>query len=101
MNKSYKSRLLVNTLLASLALAAVVAPVSAATLTVTLSVPGMTCAACPITVTKALTRVEGVSRVDVAFEQREAVVTFDDARTNVQALTKATTNAGYPAAVKK
>jgi len=88
-------------LFAALVLAAVVAPVSAATRTVTLSVPGMTCAACPITVTKALTRVEGVSRVDVAFEQREAVVTFDDARTNVQALTKATTNAGYPAAVKK
>jgi mercuric ion binding protein len=31
------------------ALAAVVAPVWAATQTVTLSVPGMTCASCPIT----------------------------------------------------
>ena len=101
MNKSYKSRLLVNTLLASLALAAVVAPVSAATLTVTLSVPGMACAACPITVKKALTRVEGVSKVDVAFEQREAAVTFDDARTTAGALTQATENAGYPATVKK
>ncbi|MCB7993297.1 hypothetical protein KAG85_14245, partial [Klebsiella pneumoniae] len=37
-------------LFAALALAAVVAPVWAATQTVTLSVPGMTCASCPITV---------------------------------------------------
>ncbi|RKG29325.1 mercuric transport protein periplasmic component, partial [Acinetobacter rongchengensis] len=37
-------------LFASLALAAFVAPVFAATQTVTLSVPGMTCASCPITV---------------------------------------------------
>lgn len=36
-------------LFASLALAAAVAPVWAATQTVTLAVPGMTCAACPIT----------------------------------------------------
>ena len=41
-------------LFASLALAAVVAPVWAATQTVTLSVPGMTCSACPITVKKGL-----------------------------------------------
>ncbi len=90
-----------NKLFAPLILAAAVAPAWAATRTITLSVPGMTCAACPITVKKALTKVEGVSKVDVAFETREAAVTFDDARTNVQALTKATGNAGYPASVKK
>lgn len=88
-------------LFASLALVAIVAPAWAATQTVTLSVPGMTCAACPITVKKALTKVEGVSQVDVTFEKREAVVTFDDAKTNVEALTRATTNAGYPSTIKK
>lgn len=56
-------------LFASLALAAAVAPVWAATQTVTLAVPGMTCAACPITVKKALSKVEGVSKVDVGFEK--------------------------------
>ena len=101
MNKLFKSRLFTNRLIASLVLAAVVAPVWAATQTVTLSVPGMTCATCPITVKKALSRVDGVSKVDVAFEKRETTVTYDDAKTNVQALTKATGNAGYPAAVKK
>ncbi len=88
-------------LFASLAIAAVVAPVWAATQTVTLSVPGMTCSACPITVKKAISKVEGVSKVNVTFETREAVVTFDDAKTSVQKLTKATEDAGYPSSVKK
>lgn len=87
-------------LFASLALVAVVTPVWAATQTVTLSVPGMTCAACPITVKKAISKVEGVSKTDVNFDKREAVVTFDDARTSVQKLTKATEDAGYPSSVK-
>ena len=65
-------------LFASLALVAVVAPVWAATHTVTLAVPGMTCAACPITVKKAISKVEGVSKTDVNFDKREAVVTFDE-----------------------
>lgn len=88
-------------LFASLVLAAVAAPVLAATQTVTLSVPGMTCAACPITVKKALSKVEGVSKTDVSFDKREAFVTFDDARTSVQKLTKATEDAGYPSSVKQ
>lgn len=88
-------------LFASLALVAVVAPVWAATQTVTLSVPGMTCAACPITVKKAISKVEGVSKTDVSFEKREAIVTFDDTKTNVQKLTKATEDAGYPSSVKR
>jgi mercuric ion binding protein len=88
-------------LFASLALVAVVVPVWAATQTVTLSVPGMTCPACPFTVKKALSKVEGVSKIEVGFEKREAVVTFDDAKTNAQKLTKATENAGYPSSVKQ
>ena len=88
-------------LFAFLALAAVAAPIWAATQTVTLSVPGMTCAACPITVKKALSKVEGVSKTDVTYEKREAVVTFDDSRTTIQKLTKATEDAGYPSIVKR
>ncbi len=87
-------------LFTSLALAAVIAPVWAATQTVTLAVPGMTCAACPITVKKALSRVDGVSKTDIGFEKREAVVTFDDTKVNVQKLTKATEDAGYPSTLK-
>lgn len=88
-------------LFASLLLAAAIVPAWAAVQTVTLSVPGMTCAACPITVKKALSKVEGVSKVDVGFEKREAVVTFDNAKTSVPKLTKATEDAGYPSSVKQ
>ncbi|MBG0792456.1 mercury resistance system periplasmic binding protein MerP [Methylocystis sp. H62] len=73
----------------------------AATKTVTLSVASMTCAACPITVKKALIKVEGVESAEVSYEKKEAVVTYDDAKTNVEALTKATEGAGYPSELKK
>ncbi len=76
------------------------APAWAATKTVTLSVPGMTCAACPFTVKAALSKVAGVSKTEVQFEKREAKVTFDDAKTSAQALMNATGNAGYPSSVK-
>ena len=81
--------------------AAVAFPVFAAAQTATLDVQNMTCSACPITVKKALTKVPGVTKAEVNFDKRQAVVTFDDARTNVEALTKATANAGYPATVKQ
>ncbi|MDA8129669.1 MAG: mercury resistance system periplasmic binding protein MerP [Betaproteobacteria bacterium] len=81
------------------ALIVLMSPVWAATQTVTLSVPGMDCAACPITVKKALTKVPGVGKTEVSLERREARVTFDDAKTNVEALTRATKDAGYPSAL--
>lgn len=84
-----------------LALACCSVPALAATKTVILSVPGMTCAACPITVKKALDKVEGVEKVEASYEKKEAVVTFDDAKTKVKDLMEATKNAGYPSTVKR
>jgi mercuric ion binding protein len=75
------------------------APAWGATKTVTLTVPGMTCAACPIIVKKALTKVNGVQKAEVSYEKREAVVSFDDAKINAGALTKAIENAGYSSTV--
>ena len=87
--------------LAVLATIAVFAsPLWAAPQTVTLAVPGMNCPVCPITVKKALMKVDGVSETQVRFEQREAVVTFDDAKASAEALIQATTNAGYPSTTK-
>lgn len=86
-------------LVALTALIAMTSPVWAATQTVTLSVPDMNCATCPITVKKALTKLSGVSKTDVNLDRREAKVTFDDAKTNAEALTRATKDAGYPSTV--
>jgi periplasmic mercuric ion binding protein len=58
--------------------------------------PGMTCAACPITVKKALQRIPGVSMIAVNYELKEIAVTFDDAKTNENALLKATSDVGFP-----
>jgi len=71
-------------------------PASAAPRQVTLSVPTMDCDTCPITIRVALMKVPGVSRAVVSYARRNAKVTFDDAKTTVAALTKATEAAGYP-----
>lgn len=87
-------------LLAPLAIGAVApagaAPAAAATQTVTLAVENMTCAACPITVRKALEKVPGVTQAKVDFAAKTATVTFDPAKVKVEELTRATTEAGYP-----
>ena len=76
-------------------------PALAAQQTVNLSVPSMTCSACPITVEIALKQVDGVSAVEVRYGERDATVTFDDEKTSVEALIQATTNAGYPSTLKQ
>jgi mercuric ion binding protein len=90
------------TLLASLLTPFVLtAPAWASPEVVTLNVPGMTCPACTITIRKALEKVQGVSKVDVRYEKKQVLVTFDDAKTNTDALVKATTNAGFPSQPEK
>lgn len=73
-----------------------IAAEATATKTVTLAVENMTCAACPITVRKALEKVPGVTKTKVDLGTKTATVTFDPAKADVEALTKATTKAGYP-----
>ena len=90
-------------LLAAFAFAASAAtplPSLAGEKTVVLEVPKMYCAACPITVRKALEKVPGVQKVKATYEPKEAVVTFDDAKTSVENLMEATKRAGYPSNVK-
>ena len=64
--------------------------------TVTLSVPGMYCSACPYIVKQSLAKVGGVGQVSASFETKTATVTYDDQTTTVAALIAATSQAGYP-----
>ncbi len=50
---------------------------------------------------RSLTKVGGVSKADVSLEKGEAVVSFDDTKTGVEALLKATKGAGYPSTLKR
>ena len=69
--------------------------------TATLDVSNMTCAACPITVRKALEKVPGVDSAKIDLKTHRAVVSFDPAKTTPELLTKATTDAGFPSSVKQ
>jgi len=64
--------------------------------TVTLEVANMTCALCPVTVKKAITKVPGVLDARVDYDTKTAVVRFDGDKTNLGAITAATSGAGYP-----
>lgn len=71
--------------------------------TVILDVDNMTCGMCPITVRKALKKVPGVSEVEAKYEGGGvgwAKVTFDPDNVDVQALMRATEQAGYPSRPK-
>ena len=69
--------------------------------TAVLDVQNMTCELCPVTVKKSLEKVAGVSQTRIDFAKKTATVTFDADKTNVATLVKATTDAGYPSAVRK
>ena len=90
-------RILASTVLAMIALSGAVA--SAAERTVTLAVDNMYCDSCPYIVKQSLAKVPGVEKVVVSFERKTSTVTYDDQKTAPDALTSATTQAGYPSRV--
>jgi|GEM_PF-86021 len=54
--------------------------------TVTLNIDGMTCGGCVKSVTRLLEGVEGVEKAEVSLENKNAVVTFDESKTDADAL---------------
>ena len=70
-------------------------PLKAEQQSVVLSVPGMQCPACPITVMVAIKRVEGVKSVDVSFENKLAAVSYDDQMTDISQLQQAAKKMGF------
>jgi mercuric ion binding protein len=75
-------------------------PAFAAERTITLAVQNMYCANCPFVVRKSLEAVPGVAKVTVSYKDKTAIVTFDDSKVDLKALTTATKNAGYPSTPK-
>ena len=87
--------------LAALAIGIIASPaVMAADQMITLAVKNMDCAACPAIVKGSLQAVPGVARVAVSYTDKTATITYDDSKADVNQLTSATTNAGYPSAPK-
>jgi mercuric transport protein len=72
--------------------------------TVTLTVDKMTCGTCPITVRRALRKVDGVTAAKSKYEgdgDGWATVTYDADKVDIDDLTFATEMAGYPSRLKK
>jgi mercuric ion binding protein len=54
-----------------------------------------------ISVQRSLSKTSGVTRANVNLDKAEAVVSFDDTKTSIEALLKATRGAGYPSTLKQ
>jgi mercuric ion binding protein len=80
----------------ALLMLALAGPALAAPQTVTLSVPAMSCASCPVTIKVALSKVPGVASIKSDLSKRQTTVAYDDAKTDLAALSKATADAGFP-----
>jgi periplasmic mercuric ion binding protein len=68
---------------------------------VVLDVPGMNCSLCPISVKKALERVPGVMAAKADLASKTAEATIDPERVRPEALSKAVSDAGYPATIRR
>jgi len=90
-----------NLLLTIASCAVLTLPAFAAEQTVTMDIEKMSCATCPLTVRIAMQRVDGVQDVDVDFDSKTAVVTFDDEKTSAEIVAQASTDVGYPATPAK
>jgi periplasmic mercuric ion binding protein len=66
----------------------------------TFTIENMTCASCPYIVRTSMAAVQGVTQVNVSFQAKTATVTFDDAKTNADAIAAASARAGLPARLK-
>jgi mercuric ion binding protein len=83
-------------IVALMPLAALAAPQTAV-----LDVQNMSCSLCPVTVRKSLEKVPGVTHAQVSLEKKTATVQFDADKASTAALVKATTEAGFPSAVRR
>ena len=70
---------------------------AAFTKTVTIKVEGMKCAKCSASVSKALKATEGVEDATVSSDKGEAVIKFDDQKTNEAKLREVINSTGFKA----
>ena len=56
---------------------------------------GMTCTGCEATIKSEVKKINGVKEVTAEFQTNTVKATFDDGQTNIEAIKKAVTSAGY------
>ncbi len=68
---------------------------------ITLDVPGMNCASCPVTVQKSLIKLDGVISAEASLDTKKAIVKYDPSRVSAAQMIEAMTNAGYKSSIFK
>ena len=68
---------------------------------VTIPVTGMTCASCAAAIEKALSKLPGVSRVNVNLASEKASIEYDPSKVDIKTLIDTVSDAGYGVAVEK
>lgn len=96
-----KSKRFVLAVAAFLMIAFTAIGVSAVTKKATIRVDGMMCAKCSGSVEKALKATEGVEKVEVNLERKEAVVDYDDAKVTEAKLREVINATGFKAVEAK
>ncbi|WP_255350347.1 heavy-metal-associated domain-containing protein [Methanosarcina sp. 2.H.A.1B.4] len=61
----------------------------------TIKVEGMSCGHCVMRVKKAIEGLEGVTKVDVSLENKQAVVEFDEGKIDVEKIKAVVKETGY------
>ena len=92
-----KKRHLVGLLVLATIVTFSIAPVSAASSTVTIKIEGMHCKDCAASIQKKLKATAGVEDVRVSFPKREAWVKFDDQKITVAKLREIINSTGFRA----
>ncbi|EEK75739.1 Copper chaperone copZ [Bacillus cereus 95/8201] len=64
-------------------------------MTITLNVQGMTCNHCKMSVTNALTELEGVQNVEVHLQEGTVNVEYDDTKVDVEKMKEVIEDQGY------
>ena len=67
--------------------------------TVTFNIDGMTCGGCVKAAAGHAVDVEGVEKAEVSLENKNAVITFDESKTDADALIDAVEDGGYDVAL--
>ncbi|HZK61130.1 MAG TPA: copper ion binding protein [Anaerovoracaceae bacterium] len=63
----------------------------------TIKIDGMSCGHCKASATKAISAINGVSKVEVSLENKQATVSYDSKKTTIDAIKSAIVEAGFKA----
>ena len=62
---------------------------------ISLKIEGMHCTGCSNRLEKVLNSTDGVEKATVSFEDKKAIITFDESKTNIEKIKEAIEDSGF------